>query len=53
MSAANLPSAGQRIVYFTNTAANAHHIGDPISVAITAKHTIAFTTVSTIPLTGK
>jgi hypothetical protein len=53
MSAANLPSAGQRIVYFTNTAANAHHIGDPISVAITAKHTIAFTTVSTIPVNGK
>jgi hypothetical protein len=53
MSAANLPSAGQRIVYFTNTAANTHHAGDPITAAVTAKHTIVFTTVTTIPVNGK
>ena len=53
MSAANTPSAGQRIVYFTNTAANTHHNGDPISVAVTAKHTISFTTISSIPSGGK
>lgn len=53
MSAANTPSANQRIVYFTNTAANTHHAGDPITTAITAKHTIVFTTISTIPSGGK
>ncbi len=53
MSAANTPSANQRIVYFTNTAANTHHQGDPISVAVTAKHTVAFTTISSIPSGGK
>jgi len=53
MSAANLPGANQRIVYFTNTATNPHHTGDIISTAITAKHTIVFTTTSTIPVNGK
>lgn len=53
MSAANTPSANQRIVYFTNTAANTHHAGDPITTAITAKHTVVFTTISTIPVGGK
>ena len=52
MSAANTPSAGQRIVYFTNTAANTHHAGDAITTAITAKHTIVFTTATTIPVNG-
>lgn len=53
MSGANTPSANQRIVYFTNTAANTHHTGDPISVAVTAKHTVTFNTISTIPIGGK
>lgn len=53
MSAANTPSANQRILYFTNTAANTHHAGDPITTSITAKHTIVFTTISTIPSGGK
>ena len=53
MSASGVPSAGNRIVYFTNTAANTHHLGDAITVAVTAKHTIKFTTVSTIPASGK
>lgn len=53
MSDVNTPTSGQRIVYFTNTAANAHHAGDPITFAVTAKHTIAFKTVATIPVDGK
>lgn len=53
MSAANTPSANQRIVYFTNTAANTHHAGDPITTAISAMHKIRFTTIAAIPASGK
>ncbi|MCL5435287.1 MAG: hypothetical protein M1405_02775 [Patescibacteria group bacterium] len=53
MSAANTPSSNQRIVYFTNTAANTHHAGDPITTAITTTHKIQFTTISTVPASGK
>lgn len=53
MSAANIPSSGYRIVYFTNTAANTHHAGDPITVAATATHTIKFTANTTIPSGGQ
>lgn len=53
MSAANTPSASQRIVYFNSTAANAHHAGDPITTAITAMHTVQFTVPNAIPSSGK
>ncbi len=53
MSASAVPSAGNRIIYFTDTAANAHHLGDAITVAVTATHQIKFTPVTTIPSGGK
>jgi hypothetical protein len=53
MSAANTPSSGQRIVYLTGTAANTHHNGDPVTVGITAMHTIQFTNTTAIPSGGK
>ncbi len=53
MSAQISGTPNTRIVYFTNTAANTHHAGDPITTAITAKHTVVFTTISTIPVNGK
>src|ERR1035437_5745851 len=52
MSATGVPSAGNRIVYFTNTSVNAHHQGLALVTPITATHTIKFTTVSTIPSGG-
>ena len=53
MSAANTPSANQRIIYFTNTAANTHHAGDPITTAISAMHKIRFTIPTAIPASGR
>ena len=52
MSATGVPSAGNRIVYFTNTATNTHHSGDAITAAVTATHTIDFTTNTTVPSGG-
>jgi len=53
MSATGIPSATNRMVYFTNTVSNAHHRGDALIVNITATHTIKFTTSSIIPASGK
>ncbi len=53
MSAAGTPSSGDRVLYFTNTAANTHHAGTSIVTNITALHTISFTTTTAIPLNGK
>ena len=53
MSATGVPSATNRIVYFTGTISNAHHQGDALIANVTATHTIKFTTVSTIPANGK
>lgn len=53
MSATAVPSAGQRVVYFTSTAANTHHNGDPIITAISATHSISFLNSSAIPVSGK
>lgn len=53
MSAANTPSAGRRIVYFTNTAANTHHQGDVMTTAISAMHKIRFTVQTAIPASGR
>src|ERR1035437_1206868 len=52
MSATGVPSATNRIVYFTNTSVNAHHQGLALVTSITATHTIRFTSVSTIPSGG-
>jgi len=52
MSATGVPSATNRIVYFTNSTANAHHQGMALVTPITATHTIKFTTISSIPLGG-
>ncbi len=52
MSATGVPSATNRMLYFTNTATNVHHKGDAIVVPITALHTIRFTTISSIPASG-
>ena len=53
MSATAVPSATNRIVYFTNTTGSAHHQGVALVTPVTAKHTIQFTTTSTIPASGK
>ncbi len=53
MSAQISGTPNTRIVYFTNTAANTHHKGDPITTAISAMHKIRFTTISAIPASGK
>ena len=53
MSALNVPSSGQRIVYFTNTVTHAHHAGDVVAVPVTAMHKIQFTTQTSIPSGGK
>lgn len=51
MSAA---SGGSKTLYLTGTGApNPHHAGDPVTVAITALHTIKFTTVNAVPVGGK
>src|ERR1035437_9102807 len=52
MSATGVPSATNRIVYFTNTSVNAHHQRLALVTSITATHTIRFTSVSTIPSGG-
>lgn len=53
MSANGIPSANQRVVYFAGTSpANTHHSGDTISAAITATHTIQFTTQQAIIANG-
>ncbi len=53
MSAAGTPASGQRVVYFTNTAANTHHAGTAFVVPVTATHTVQFTTQTAIPINGK
>ncbi|MCL5010396.1 MAG: hypothetical protein M1289_02225 [Patescibacteria group bacterium] len=53
MSAANTPSSGQRIVYFVNAVGHSHHAGDPATVPIAAMHKISFTTINSIPASGK
>lgn len=53
MSATGVPSATNRLVYFTGTVSNAHHKGDALIANVTATHTIRFTTASTVPLGGK
>ena len=53
MSAAGTPASGQRVVYFTNTAANTHHAGTAMIVPVTAMHTVQFTTQTAIPASGK
>ena len=53
MSAAAVPSATNRIVYFTGTVSNTHHKGDALIANVTATHQIKFTTISTIPSGGK
>ncbi len=53
MSALNVPSAGQRIIYFTNTITNPHHIGDVVVSPVTAMHTVRFTPQTSIPSGGK
>ncbi len=53
MSATGVPSATNRIVFFTGTVSNTHHKGDALIANVTATHTIKFTTVSTIPANGK
>lgn len=51
-SAEGVPAANQKTLYFTNTAANAHHQGTAVFTSITATHTIKFTTISGIPGSG-
>lgn len=53
MSAANYPSANQRVLYFTGVTAQNHGIGTTVHVPITAKHTVNFRTIGSIPLNGK
>lgn len=53
LSAQNTPAANQRIVYFGTTAANTHHSGDPITVAISAMHKFRFIVTNPIPASGK
>ena len=53
MSAANTPSSNQRIVYFTEQVSNTHHAGTTMITPVTATHTIRFTTISSVPSTGK
>jgi hypothetical protein len=53
MSANGIPSANQRVVYFAGTPpANTHHSGDTMTTAITATHTIQFTTQQSIIANG-
>lgn len=52
MSAANTPSANQRILYLTSAITNAHHQGTAVFKSVTATHTIRFTTSSNIPASG-
>jgi hypothetical protein len=53
MSAANTPSSGQRTVYLTDSATNAHNRGTAFIVPITALHTVKFTTQTSVPSGGK
>lgn len=53
MSAQIAGTPNTRYVYFVSTAANTHHAGDPVTVAVTAMHKVQFTTVNAIPASGK
>lgn len=53
MSASNIPGAGQRVVYFTQTVGHTHHKGDALTVPITAMHTVNLTIGTAIPSAGK
>lgn len=53
MSAANIPAASQRTLYLTGKALQSHNIGTSVFTSATAKHTVSFTTVNSIPDTGK
>ncbi len=53
MSAQQSGTPNFRYLYFTNTVTNGHSIGAVIQTAVTAKHTIKFTTVAAIPVNGK
>ncbi|MCL6096360.1 MAG: hypothetical protein M1444_01585 [Patescibacteria group bacterium] len=52
MSATAVPSATNRIVYFTNTTGSAHHKGVALVTPVTATHQIKFTPITTIPSGG-
>lgn len=52
MSAANTPSANQKILYLTSTITNAHHQGTAVFTSVTATHSIRFTTSSNVPGSG-
>lgn len=52
MSGSAVPSAGQRIVYFSSAAAGSHMANGVIMTPVTAKHTISFSTTG-IPSGGK
>lgn len=53
MSASNTPASNQRVIYFVAGPANTHHSGTAIHTAVTAMHTVQFTTVAAIPSSGK
>ena len=52
MSATGVPTATNRIVYFSNTTSSAHHQGVALVAPVTSTHQIKFTTVSSIPTNG-
>ena len=52
MSATGVPSATNRVVYFTSTFAQNRHPGDALIANVTSTHQIKFTTVSSIPASG-
>lgn len=53
MSAQIVGTPNTRKVFFNAAAANTHHAGDPLTVAVTAMHKVQFTTVNAIPASGK
>lgn len=53
MSAQISGTPNTRNIYFTTGVAHAHHKGDPVTVPITAVHSLGFTIVAGIPSSGK
>ncbi|MCL4353589.1 LamG domain-containing protein [Patescibacteria group bacterium] len=49
----NYPYIPYRIVYFPSAISSAHHAGDPLVAAQTSLQTIAFTTSTPVPPSGK
>lgn len=53
VSVSSNSSYSTRTLYFTSPISNSHHAGDPVTVPITAVHSVSFTSTNPVPSSGK